>query len=152
MEWQVDYAGQPSGHEEFYGKVFEEKSELSLNSLILPLFFRYNNIGSGSNRMFYIEAGPIVGYYFGEYRYDYSIIYIYKGETNLVKRSKIKMRDLCTGYGLGAGMEFYMNSRQAAWLGVRYRNVSNGLMDKEDSFPYVMHTVELVAAFSLFNF
>jgi hypothetical protein len=126
---------------------YVKDAQLFTKSVKLPLMFRYTHIGSKSNLIPYFEAGPVVRYYFGKLLSNTSETI--NGNPSVGER-KWQISSYSYGFGVGAGMEYYINSRQAAWLGVRgsfYHNIH-----KRGSIIYSSAVMELVAAFSLFNF
>lgn len=128
-----------------------DKIRFSMSSVRIPLLFRFTPVRSTSNWMPYLELGPEIDLNFGTYKFDTIEVDPTNGSLVVGDQAAIDLSRMVTGFAAGAGVEYYMNSRQAAWLGVRYSHVSN-LFTGPHSLYYLTHRIEIVAAFSLFNF
>jgi hypothetical protein len=127
-----------------------DKSIFSFNSVRMPLMIRYNNIGSASDWMLYLEAGPEFSLNFGGYTWNRIDVDPADGRFVVGERTLTRYSVPATGVVAGAGIERYIDSRQAAWFGVRYSVSTNALYAGEHK--YFLHRIEAVAAFSIFNF
>ncbi len=106
------------------------------NSIRLPLMFRFTNNYARKNLMPYAELGLLLDFNQGQYWFPY---------IDIARRS---VQLFTPGVAVGVGAEYYINSRNAASLGVRmnYVNSFNRLR------KYNLLTFELVAGFSIFDF
>jgi hypothetical protein len=88
----------------------------------------------------YAELGHLFDFNFGEYWYS--------GDIWAMDADRRPSPHFALGVVAGVGAEYYINSRQAVSLGVRFNYVSNLSRERK----YELLTFELVAGFSLFNF
>ncbi|MDR2890609.1 MAG: PorT family protein [Alistipes sp.] len=118
-----------------YGRGTEFKN----NSIRVPLMFRFTNTYSRKNIMPYAELGPVMDINFGDY------VAWNAPEEHYINPS---VETFTPGVAVGIGAEYYINSRQAAYLGLRM----NYMFNTSRSHSYALRTFELVAGFSLFNY
>lgn len=127
-----------------------DKARFSMSSVRVPLLLRMNILRGESNWSFYAEAGPEADMNFGSYRYNSLDLDPSNGRFIAGPRKKTDLSPIACGFAAGLGIEHYINARQAAWLGVRFSRVSNRWFTHRNR--YAINHIELVAAFSLFNF
>lgn len=106
------------------------------NSIRLPMMFRFTNNYARKNMMPYAELGPVFDFNSGQYWFTGS---------NMPRRN---LSVFAAGVSVGVGAEYYINTRQAASLGVRVSYVDNFIRLRN----YSQLTFELVAGFSIFDF
>ena len=108
------------------------------HSVRVPLLFRFTNNYAKGNLMPYAELGPVVAFNFGKY---WDMKYSDR------KRS---LPPFTPGLAVGVGMEYHIDAARAFDIGARLNWTSK--MGGSRDRAYSLLSIELVAAFSIFNF
>lgn len=111
--------------------------ECEINTIRLPVLFRFNDNYSRKNLMAYAELGPCFDFNFGYY----NVYYRGTGQSG-----KTDLPLFALGVVVGGGAEYYISRSRAAYLGVRFSLARNF----NGSYKYNHRAFELVAGFSLF--
>lgn len=106
------------------------------NTIRVPLLFRFTNTYSRKSLMPYVELGPMIDINFGKAWFSGDPL------------SNRPIPTFTPGVAAGIGAEYYINSRHAAYLGVRFNYITNLDRDRK----YNLRTFEFVAGFSLFGY